>query len=547
MCQQRWIWVAVIIAQGVCHEHAAAHDVTRIAFLRAVAQAAAEADKQAEDPADLPDAETCQLTINTIDGWSKKAVASLVRVTNLTSGKAVKLSGEFHRELNWFALDKGTTVRVPRSRIRVEAVQGLKTELAYRVVELAGKEAASVDLALREFYDPRSRGLYAGNTHLHLMNLTHAEADRYLRVVPRADRLDLVFLSLLRRIPDERNYISNMIVENSFAGGDLERLSGEDLLFANGQEHRHNFGRFSEGYGHVMLLNLQKLIRPVSIGPGIMADGTDGRPLQKGILEARRDRATVIWCHNNLGYEDLPNWVMGLIHAQNIFDGGVRGSYADTYYRYLNLGMRVPFSTGTDWLIYDFARVYVPVSGQLTAEGWLEGLRDGKSFITNGPFLGMQTERAELGGTLDVSGPTSITVVGRGMGRLDFGGLELVHNGKVVHRVRAKQEGGFHIAEMRHGLAVAEPGWFALRIPLEGGKSELNRPLFAHTSPIYVNYRGSEIFDRETAIEMVEEMRASAKTIEENGKFANDQELTSVLNIYRQGIQQLQRRIDQVR
>ena len=35
-----------------------------------------------------------------------------------------------------------------------------------------------------------------------------------------------------------------------------------------------------EGFGHVMLLNILKRIEPVSIGPGIMKEGTDGIPLR---------------------------------------------------------------------------------------------------------------------------------------------------------------------------------------------------------------------------------------------------------------------------
>ena len=42
------------------------------------------------------------------------------------------------------------------------------------------------------------------------------------------------------------------------------------------------------------------------------------------------------------------------------------GSYEENYYRYLNVGLRLPISTGTDWFLYDFARVYAGVPGKLT-------------------------------------------------------------------------------------------------------------------------------------------------------------------------------------
>jgi len=79
--------------------------------------------------------------------------------------------------------------------------------------------------------------------------------------------------------------------------------AGQTAEFDNGQEHRHNFEAYKEGYGHVMLLDISRLIRPVSIGPGIMKTGTDGLPLNRGIRNARRDGATVLWCHNKFGVE----------------------------------------------------------------------------------------------------------------------------------------------------------------------------------------------------------------------------------------------------
>jgi hypothetical protein len=419
----------------------------------------------------------------------------------------------------------------------------LETELAQREIDLSGKAQATIRLSLRRFYNAGDRGLRAGNTHLHLMNLTYAEADRYLRVVPQADALELVYLSYLRRVPDERNYISNEIVANSFAGGDLARLSQSGVLFGNGQEHRHNFTGYGEGYGHVMFLDILKLIQPVSIGAAIMKEGTDAPALQPGIRQARRDGAAVIWCHNTFGLEDLPNWMAGLLDAQNIFDGGVHGSYQDTYYRYLNLGVKVPFSTGTDWFIYDFSRVYVPLEGELTSKRWLSALTAGKSYITNGPFLELQADGRAIGDTIELAQPGTIKVQTRGLGRSDFRAIELIHNGSVVNTIATRKNDRHFIAEMDFAVDVREPGWIALRIPLEAGKNEFDKPLYAHTSPIYVNVSQQRIFRREVAAELIAEMQKNIETITATGKFADDAEREAVLQVHREGVAILQERL----
>jgi hypothetical protein len=372
------------------------------------------------------------------------------------------------------------------------------------------------------------------------MNLTHAEADRYLRLVPRCDDLELVFLSYLRRVPDERNYISNLIVENSFTGGDLARLSAAGVLFGNGQEHRHNFGPYGEGYGHVMFLNLTQLIQPVSLGPGLMQQGTDDVPLRAGIQRAAADGATVIWCHNTFGVEDIPSWVSGVLHAQNIFDGGDHGTYEDTYYKYLNLGLRVPFSTGTDWFIYDFSRVYVPCDGELTARKWLDGLAAGRSFITNGPLLELRVDEQTIGETLALPGPRSVSVEATAKGRQNFQGLELIFNGQVIAKAENRAVGGHYEAELQSEVPIAEPGWLALRIPHAAGQSELDKPLFAHTSPVYIELAGRKVFRADVAQDLVAEINKDLATIEEKGVFADQEGRRQVRGLYEQAIATLE-------
>ncbi len=491
-------------------------------------------------------AESCKLTIQLIESDTEQSVAGLVRVTDLTTEKHIVLKELIKRELNWFAMPADSTIHVPRGRIRIEAMHGIETELKSTEIDLTGKTAAEVKIKLNRFIRTSKLGLRTGNTHVHLMKLTHAEAIRYLQIVPAADDVDLIFLSHLRRIPDERHYISNGIVENSLAGGELARLSQGRVLYRPGQEHRNNFGRGGEGYGHVMFLDIVKLIRPVSIGPGIMREGTDGIPIQRGIREAKSDGATVVWCHNTFGLEDLPNWMAGTLDAQNIFDGGTHGSYEDTYYRYLNIGLKVPFSTGTDWFIYDFSRVYVPLEGKLTSNAWLKQLAAGRTFITNGPVLQLKAGGHQVGDIIRLEKPADVTIQGSAMGRANFKAIELIHNGKVVKTWPVTLNGGHYKVEMEKMLTLNSPGWIALRIPLDAGTNEFGKRLYAHTSPIYFELDGARIFVRETAETMVAEMQESMNIIREKAVFAVDSEREAVLNVHREGIAILRKRLSEI-
>src|SRR5437867_9012834 len=275
--------------------------------------------------ADQPTTTTCKLAIELVDADSGQVLPGLVQLED-AAGKPLVLEGLLSRGKGlaaeapisrWSALAGSAAVVVPAAKLTVLALHGLEWEAARAEVDLTGKTASEVRVPLKRFHDPSKGGYRSANTHLHLTTLPRDEAERYLREIPRADGLDIVFLSYLERAGEDINYVSNQFTKEDLAA--LSRSSG--VLFGNGEEHRHNFGAQDEGYGHVMLLDILKLIQPVSIGPGISKRGTDGLPLQRGIDAARADGATTIWCHNNWGREAIPSWLTGKLHAQNIFDG----------------------------------------------------------------------------------------------------------------------------------------------------------------------------------------------------------------------------------
>lgn len=518
----------------------AAHEKTLAAFVEGKHSEPARVLARAEtSPAEKRVSGTCRLSIELIDAETKRILPGLVRVTDSESNEPLALLELIWRPNDWYAMPGRSVVSVPQTQLVIEALHGLGTRLTRQTIDLGGRNEAVVRLRLTRFYRAAEHKLRSANTHLHLNRMSREQADRYLQVVSKADGLDLVYVSYLQRPQQDRTYVTN-----GYTADDLARLSDEHIVFRRGQEQRHNFGAFGEGYGHVLFLDIKRLIHPVSIGPGIMKTGSDGVPLRRGIDAARRDGASVIWCHNRMGMEGIPSWVSGVLDAQNIFDGAEHGSYEHSFYRYLNLGFKVPFSTGTDWFISDFSRVLVPVEGTLTSPKWLQQLAAGRSYITNGTFLELDVAGHRVGDTIRVSGPTVLAVRGRGIGRNDFRALELVHNGEVVHSIKGRPEAGRFEADMEFPLRLEQPGWVALRIALESGENEFGAPLFAHTSPIYVEVAGDRIFRPRVAQRLISEIRRSMAIIETRGTFFGAEERQAVLRVYRDGIESLRKRLN---
>lgn len=502
---------------------------------------------------------TCRVRLALTDAATGRELPGLVRIRD-ADGRAIGsdklpsrglgIAGELPIH-EWLVVPQAVEFDVPRGKYTIAAISGLETEQSQREVNLEGLAESRISMALSRFHNAASAGFRSGNTHLHLMKVSRETADKYLREVPAADGLDLLFLSYLERVEADRDYISNR-----YTTADLARLTRESkVLFGNGEEHRHNFTAQGEGYGHVMLLNLRRLIQPASIGPGIMGVGDDGLALQRGIDAARRDEATTIWCHNEWGLEALPNWMTGRIDAQNIFDGSVRSSYKDSFYRYLNAGLRVPFSTGTDWFMYDFSRTYVRMDGELTIARWLKELTAGRSFITNGPLLNLRVSNRSLGETVKLGSPGTVDVVATAAGRVDFRQMELIRNGEVVAQVPTARVEGHYEAELKRTLDVAKPCWLALRTPPPSVKNdpdlrqpaplnELGQELFSHTSPVYVTVTGRAVFDAQVARQLLDQMKTSRGEILKLGRFEDDLSKARVLDVYDDGIAALERRLE---
>jgi hypothetical protein len=501
----------------------------------------------------------CRLAVECVDAATGKPLPAVLRIRR-ADGEAVRLDELVHRGqgltqpkeiLTWWVMPGPTTIGVPAGPISVQAFSGLETALVQQQIDLSGKVRAALRIELTRFADARRSGYVAGNTHLHLQKISRQQSDRYLQEVPLADGLDIVYVSYLERALADLEYTTN-----KYTPAELRKLSSQHVHFGHGQEHRHNFGPGGEGYGHILLLEIPYIIRPVSIGPGITLAGHDAPPLQQGIDEARHNGGTVVWAHNMFGFEDVPNWLTGRVHANNIFDGGTHGSYKETFYRYLNVGLNVPFSTGTDWFIYDFSRVYVMTDKAISPREWLQLLSEGKSYITNGPLLEFTVDGQPLGSTIEVSQPRRLNLAGKAVGRVDFGRLEIIRNGRRIGTATSRKVGQHFACEFSLDVHVGEPTWFALRTPpppVPGDpelqepvpRNEYGGPLFAHTSPIYVRYGGKGCFDRGIAEKLVADMQANMESITKRGHFADDQERDRVLAVYRAGIETLTKQLDQ--
>ncbi len=156
----------------------------------------------------------------------------------------------------------------------------------------------------------------------------------------------------------------------------------------------------------------------------------------------------------------------------------------EIYYHLLNCGLRLPPSAGSASGVLPnpvgYNRVYVHLGADLRYEQWWEGLRAGRSFVTNGPLL-----RTRVGGQL----PGHVFTAAEGAelnldvqvmlsGRDPIRFVEIIQNGQIERRVPYDEWAKNGLGRLR----VQKSGWFLVRVIADNPKTFR----FASTAPYYV-------------------------------------------------------------
>ena len=463
---------------------------------------------------------------------SGKPAAAKLRVVDAATGEAYmpaacvkSMPKKSISGVRYFYARNEYEVALPAGAYRVEAVRGIAEEAETATLEVAAGSTTVHDFRFRPVRDLRAAGWYSGNTHTHYNVDIEETVDDRMRIVPPAEAVDVSVISYLirNRLP----YSSNRIPI-----GRLPGFSRDGVLMDMGEECRNNFispeRPHNLGYGHSLFVNIPRLVEPVSTGQLSPSGKEPDYPtLSMLCAEARRIGGTVIWCHNGHGMETPVAIALGLVDALNVSDG-FPVEY-DWYYRFLDCGFRLPVSTGTDWWEYDHNRVFVQVAGEFTYDSWLDGLRAGRTFITNGPLLELSVNGMGPGTVLRK--PRRVRVTARAISRVAFERLELVHDGEVVSE---KSSSDGRSAAIEWEGPVKRSGWVAARI---GGNARTSTgyTVFAHTNPVYLDTGRDSARRQAAAAALTSGIEESVRFIRKNFRFAGQADQAVAIGRFEQG------------
>ncbi len=438
---------------------------------------------------------TGTLRLATRDKDSKQPLVA--RVSLQAGGKFFAPPGALHRMLrsvSHFYCDQSAELIVPAGKYRLRAFRGPEYKVAYRDIDVEPGQTSELTVGLTRWIHAAKAGFFSGENHIHA---NYGYGQWYN--TPR---------TMLQQCAGEDLNVCNFMVANSDTDGVFDRAffrgrpdplsTAETILYWN-QEFRSTL------WGHMTLVNLKQVVEPVFTGfkdttnPWDIptnADVADRTHWQKGLVNYTHPAQNADDPFQNpYAAKGLPvDVALGKIDTLDINHAYVGA--VPIWHRLMNCGFRVPATAGTDCFLNRIFsalpggdRVYVRVDGPLNYEKWIEGMRAGRSFVSNGPMLEFTLGKHELGEAvkLDVAGKMKVRA--KATSQFPLAKLELIYNGKVV--ATGKMPADELSATIDLDVSLERSGWLAVRATGPGHPDSPVAALYAHSNPIYVELAGA--------------------------------------------------------
>lgn len=418
--------------------------------------------------------------------------APLGRLKEFATGRGQDVGGNLLLGAKQYAyIDGACEVALPAGTITADIWKG--PEYRPQTVETtlaAGKLA--LRLSVERWTDLREQGWYSGDTRAHYLSphaaLLEAAAENLavVNVLAFEDHITDQFGKSVPAIPNILDF-----------SGQKPALETPGHLVAVNTHNTHPV------LGSLGLLNTHRVVYPLTFGG---PDGVDDWTLRDWCGQCHRKGGLVVWTrawHEARDFplgEPLADLILGTVDAFEIdFYEDSPFDVLSDWYGLLNCGFRVPLAGGSgkdsNGLPLGAMRTYARLQPgeSLTYKGWIDAVRAGRTFATNGPLLSFTVDGHDPGAVIDVeSAGRPVRVRAEARGIVPFEHLELIAGGQVMATAAASGDPGTAIIETE--WPVTASGWLAARC--RGNHLLPHRPaaqrVFAHTSPVYVRVAGQE-------------------------------------------------------
>ena len=373
----------------------------------------------------------------------------------------------------------------------------------------------ALEVALRRWNDPVSRGWYSGDTHVH-------RTIEELSNVVLAEDLNVVFpltnwVTMSDTPPEAGD--KNLDIE---IPDNLVRIDNKHVIWPRNTEYeifnvagrRHTLGAlFVLGHSGA----LQQTVPPWQpvvdaarrLDPDVLFDMDKLAWPFAMVLPTIAPDAVYELANNHMWRTEFAfrNWNTPappfMAPPFGASEGDERQWIEFTmgmYYALLDCGFRMPPSAGTANGVHPvpagFGRVYVHLPEGFDYQEWRRGLQTGRSFVTTGPMLYVTADREDPGQVFKIAEPVDIPIRIEVVSEFPLTFGEILVNGTPEVLLRPENhpfKSGAYRSVIETTVRPKRSGWFAVRFweDRPGG-----RVRFAHSAPWYVELDGKPTLPR---------------------------------------------------
>jgi Tol biopolymer transport system component len=403
-------------------------------------------------------------------------------------------------EAHYFHTSGNAELTLPAGGAEVEVMKGFEYGFERKSVSVTAGQRSRLTIRLRPLGLPKDAHSHwvSGDVHVH-MNYGGAYRDTPPNLVAQmaAENLSIVedlVVNKEQRIPDIAYFSTRP-----------DPASTATHLLLHGQEFHTSY------WGHLGLLNLTRnFLLPgyaaythtaaASLVPtnAMIADTTHAQHGLVGYVHPYDSVPDPIK-DASITHELPVDLALGKVDYIEVLGFSEHRSTAAVWYRLLNCGFHLPTGAGTDAMAnyaslrgpVGLNRVYARVpTGPLNIGLWLEALKRGRTFATNGPLLGFSLGGREVGDELRLpAGKNKVKVSAWLRSFVPVDHLQVICNGKVKRELKVNS--GAEAAD-QDAIPISHSGWCLLRAWSEKAEYPLlDLYPYATTSPIYVTVEGS--------------------------------------------------------
>jgi len=398
-------------------------------------------------------------------------------------------------ESHYFHSDGSDEVQVPIGKLHLVVSHGPLYEIQKLDLDVNHETVSPIVITLNRLNLPEGHGKWwSGDVHIH-MNYTGSYRNHPYKLIQQAKAEDLNFMYNLIVNKEQR------VPDINFFSTTPDLASDTETLLMHGQEFHTSF------WGHLGLLNLKDhFILPDYTGyPQTALESlfphnsfiSDRARDQKGLVGYVHpfEKVEVLPDQSSTLYNEFPvDAALGKVDYYELIGFSDHKASEAVWYNVLNCGIKLPAAAGTDAMAnyaslrgpVGLNRVYVKAEEQLDVSVFEDRLRTGKSFVTNGPIVGLEVEQAGSGDSIDID-VTGRTLNYKGFMRsnvpVDY--VEIIWNGEVV--VGNKMKSPVRSADLKGKIKVNGSGWLLLRAWSDQAHPDLpDLYPYASTNPIYI-------------------------------------------------------------